>query len=306
VKSTIKTDSAFKAIQNGVNSMLSSGGSITVGESTGNLTVTDTPQVLNRVGEYIKTQNAIASKQVAIKTEIYEISSDENGDFEPDLAALYNFGDVKLGFSGSTLSFSQGDNDAATNHKFSDDSKASLKLLRTNKNVTQVTSSTIYAMNGEPTPFQQLDEVGYLAEVQIETAASSGTGGSGTNSNVATLKPGKTSQGFSMTLIPRINSEGRVQMKFAVDSSRLNSIDSYGLTGGAQIQVPNRSTNKYNQLVTVKSGQPLMIAGLEQTANNATITSPFGRKSWLLGGSQTGGKKKVMTMIVLTPYILQK
>lgn len=304
VKSSIKTDPAFKAVEKGVQSMLSSGGSIALAESIGSMTVTDTPQVLNRVATYIKTQNAIASKQVAIKTEIYEISSDENGDFDPQLSALYDWGDLKLGLADDTLTLSRGGHDSSSDHKFSSDSKAAMKLLRTNKNVTQVTSSTIYAQNGEPTPFQQLDEIGYLAEVQIETAGASTETAS--DSNLATLKPGKTSQGFSMTIIPRINSEGRVQMKLAMDSSRLNSIDSYGLDGGAQIQTPNRSTNKYNQLVTVKSGQPLMIAGLEQTANKSTIESMFGRKTWMVGGSQTGGKKKVMTMIVLTPYILQK
>lgn len=308
VSSTIKTDSAFKAMESGVKGMLSVGGSISVGESTGNFSVTDTPQVLTRVAKYIKTQNAIASKQVSIKAEIYEISSDENGDFDPQLAALYDWGNVKLGLSNDSLTFSNGGHDAATDNKFSSDSSAAMKLLRTNKNVTQVTSSTIYAMNGEPTPFQQLDEIGYLAEVQIQAAsgATGSTGDTTSNQNVATLKPGKTSQGFSMTLIPRINSEGRVMMKFAIDSSRLNSIESYGIDKGAQIQTPNRSTNKYNQLVTVKSGQPLMIAGLERTANNATISSMFGRKTWMFNGAQKGGKTKIMTMIVLTPYIMQK
>lgn len=308
VTSTIKTDSAFKAMEAGVKAMLSGGGTISVGESTGNFSVTDTPQVLTRVAKYIKTQNAIASKQVSIKAEIYEISSDENGDFDPQLSALYDWGNVKLGVSNDSLTFSNGGHDSATDNKFSSDSSAAMKLLRTNKNVTQVTSSTIYAMNGEPTPFQQLDEIGYLAEVQIQAAnaASGGSGDTTSSQNVATLKPGKTSQGFSMTLIPRINSEGRVMMKFAIDSSRLNSIESYGIDKGAQIQTPNRSTNKYNQLVTVKSGQPLMIAGLERTANNATISSMFGRKTWMFNGAQKGGKTKIMTMIVLTPYIMQK
>lgn len=300
VKSEIKGQSAFAAIKAGVESMLSSGGQISLSESTGGLTVTDTPQVMEKVARYVKTQNAIASKQVAIRADVYEISSDENGNFDPQVTALYSFNGFKMGLADDTFSFSPNRDSSATNHQFSGDSKAAFKMLRTNKNVSQVSSSTIYAQNGEPTPFQQLDEIGYLAQVEVQTAENENA------SNIATLKPGKTSQGFSMTVIPRVTSDGRVMMKFAVDSSRLNSIDSYGLDGGAQIQVPNRSTNKNNQLVTVKSGEPLMIAGIERTTNNATITSPLGRHSWLLGGSQQGGKKKIMTMIVLTPYIMQK
>lgn len=307
VKSEIKGQSAFDALKAGLQTMLSAGGQISLAESTGSLTVTDTPQVMEKVTRYIKTQNSIANRQIAIRADVYEINSDENGDFDPQLSALYSFNGFKLGVADDTFTFSPNRDSTAMNHKFSDTSSAAFKMLRTNKNVSQVSSSTIYAQNGEPTPFQQLDEIGYLAEVQIETASSeSGSSGSDASNNLATLKPGKTSQGYSMTIIPRVTSDGRVMMKFAVDSSRLNSIDSYGLDGGAQIQVPNRSTNKNNQLVTVKSGEPLMIAGIERTANNATITSPMGRKTWLLGGSQQGGKKKIMTMIVLTPYIMQK
>jgi len=305
VTSAIKGQSAFEAVKAGIQTMLSAGGQISLSESTGSLTVTDTPQVMEKVTRYIKTQNAIANKQIAIRADVYEINSDENGDFDPQLSALYSFGGFKLGMQDDNFTFSPNRDSTTTNHKFSDSSSLAFKMLRTNKNVAQVSSSTIYAQNGEPTPFQQLDEIGYLAEVQIETSSSS-EGGSSDASNLATLKPGKTSQGYSMTIIPRVTSDGRVMMKFAVDSSRLNSIDSYGLDGGAQIQVPSRSTNKNNQLVTVKSGEPLMIAGIERTANNATITSPLGRKSWLLGGSQSGGKKKIMTMIVLTPYIMKK
>lgn len=293
VKSVIEGKSAFAAVQAGITTMLSAGGQISLSESTGSLTVTDTPQVMEKVARYVKTQNAIASKQIAIRADVYEISSDETGQFDPQITALYSFGGFKMGLTDDTFSFSPNRDGSATDHQFSGNSSAAFKMLRTNKNVSQVSSSTIYAQNGEPTPFQQLDEIGYLAQVEVETAESEGA------SNIATLKPGKTSQGFSMTVIPRVTSDGRVMMKFAVDSSRLNSIDSYGLDGGAQIQVPSRSTNKNNQLVTVKSGEPLMIAGIERTTHNATITSPMGRKSWLLGGSQQGGKKKIMTMSTL-------
>lgn len=304
VRTSVAPKSNWEAMEGAVNSMLSKGGKIAISEQVGTVTVTDTPQVQRRVAEYIKRLNAISSKQIAIKTEVLEISSDENGNFDTSIMGAFDWkGDMMLSVDGSQkLKFGVGSGGAnrAMENKWSSDSAATLDLLRQNKNVSLVTSSMIYAMNGQPTPFQQLDEVGYLAETEVTEA---------TNEDAApslSLKPGRTSQGFSMMMMPRIMSDGRVMMNFAVDSSRINGIDSYGIDGGAQIQLPNRSLNKYQQMVSVASGKPLMIAGLERTESHAQINSKFGRGSWMLGGSQKGGKRKVMTMIILTPYVMAK
>lgn len=297
-KSEIKPEGAWESLDKSIKTILSDSGKVAYAEAVGTITITDTPQVQSRVSDFIKSVNNIASKQIAVKADVFEITSDENGAFDTDIMALYDWkGDLNIGLDGKKLSFGLGSNDRTTDNKFSK-GEATLNLLRTNKNSSLVTSSTIYAMNGQATPFQQMDEVGYLAQVTV-------TQGENVNPQ-ASLTPGKTSQGFSMMILPRVLSDGRVMMNFAVDSSRINSIDEYGTEAQGKIQLPNRSTNKYQQLVAVNSGQPLMIAGLERTENSANIGSKFGRYSWMLGGTQKGGKRKVMTMIVLTPYIMQK
>lgn len=300
-KTEIKPESSWTAIEKSIKTMLSAGGSVAVSEQVGTITVTDTPEIQNRISKFVKSVNAIAGKQIAVKTDVFEIVSDENGKFDTNILAAFDWkGDLNIGLEGQKLTFGVGSNNRSTDNKFGPDSKATLDLLRTNKNVSLVTSSTLYAMNGQATPFQQMDEVGYLKEVEV-------TQGSGENSEPQrSLKPGKTSQGFSMMIMPRILSDGRVMMNFAIDSSRINSIDEYGDDTMGKIQLPNRSTNKYSQLVTVKSGNALMIAGLERTENSADIGSKFGRATWMLGGSQSGGKRKMMTMIVMTPFIMKK
>ncbi len=298
-KTEIKPIISFESVEMSIKSMLSSGGQMAYSESIGTITVTDTPEIQNRIADYVKNINAIASKQIAIRTDVFEINSDENGDFDTNIMALFDWkGDLNIGFEGSQLVFGKGSDSRVSDNRFSGDSSATLNLLRTNKNASLVTSSTVYAMNGQPTPFQQMDEIGYLEKIEVTTSE-------GSEPQVS-LTPGKTSQGFSMMIMPRIISDGRVQMKFAVDSSRINSIDEFGTETAGKIQLPNRSTNKYEQLVTVRSGEALMIAGLERTENSAAIGSKFGRYSWILGGSQRGGKRKMMTMIVLTPYVMSK
>lgn len=297
-KSEFKPAGAWESLEKSINTILSESGKLAFAEAVGTITVTDTPQVQTRVAEFIKSVNSISSKQIAVKADVFEISSDENGDFDSSITALYDWkGILNLGLDGGKLTIGKGNGDTSNNNKFSK-ADAAVNLLRTNKNASLVTSSTIYAMNGQATPFQQMDEIGYLAQVTV-------TQGENVNPQ-SSLTPGKTSQGFSMMILPRILSDGRVMLNFAVDSSRLNSIDEYGTDQQGKIQLPNRSTNKYQQLVAVHSGEPLMIAGMERTENTAQIGSMLGRYSWFLGGSQKGGKRKIMTMIVLTPYIMQK
>lgn len=300
VEQKFEPKGAWVTLEEQIKSQLSPTGQLAMSESLGTVTITDTPQVHSKIARHIKNVNAIAGKQIAVRTDVFEITSDENGEFDTNIMALYDWkGDLTLDMSGDTLKFGLSNGDEANDNRFSRESSATLKMLRTNKNASLVTSSTIYAMNGQPTPFQQLDEISYLKEMTV-------TRTEGANEPTVSMTAGKTSQGFSMMIMPRIMSDSRVMMNFAVDSSRINSIDAYGTETQGRIQLPNRSTNKYNQLVSVRSGQQLMIAGLERTENSANIGSNFGRSAWMLGGNQKGGKRKMMTMIVLTPYIMQK
>ncbi|MBB4861405.1 type IVB pilus formation R64 PilN family outer membrane protein [Pseudomonas nitritireducens] len=300
-KTKIEGISAWATIQADVKTMLSPGGRVAVNNLVGSITVSDTPQVQSQISDYIKNQNALAGRQIAIKTDVFEISSDENGKFDTNILALYDWkGDLTLGLNGSTVSVGVSTGDPTTDNKFGAGNTAGFTLLRNNKNASLKTSTTVLANNGVPTPFQQMDEVGYL----YRTTVTQSEGSSG--EPIKSLEPGKTSQGFSMMLMPRITSTGKILMNFAVDSSRINSIDEYGDEKSGKIQLPNRSTNKYNQVVTVKNGQSIMIAAFDRTENTASINSPFGRRSWLLGGNQSGNKRKIMTMIVLTPYLMEK
>ncbi|MGR1788595.1 PilN family type IVB pilus formation outer membrane protein, partial [Salmonella enterica] len=54
-----------------VSAMLSAEGSSWLAPGSATLTVTDTPEVLNRIGEYIDRQNAILDRQVKLKVDVY-------------------------------------------------------------------------------------------------------------------------------------------------------------------------------------------------------------------------------------------
>lgn len=291
-------ENSWDNLANAIDAMLSKTGKKAYSDVQGVITVTDTPQVHYRVEQYIKTINSIASRQVAIEAHVFEITSDDNGEFDANIMALYDWkGDLNLAVDGALWGVGKGIGRDPANNRFDSASEATLNMLRTNRNSSLVTSSTIYAMNGHPTPLQQINEVTYVAERSVTTAEGGTT--------EASVTPGKTSEGISMMIMPRIISDGRVMMNFTIDTSSILAMNKEGVEG-EEITMPERASNRYQQVVTVRSGEPLMIAGLERTSHDATYESPFGRYSWILGGSKSGGKKRVMTMIVLTPYVMSK
>lgn len=291
-------EDSWENLSESVKSMLSQSGKHVYSDVQGLLTVTDTPQVHSRIEEYIKTINSIASKQVAVEAHVFEITSDDTGEFDANIMALYDWkGDLNLGLNGSMWTVGKGVGRDPSNNRFDSSAEATLNMLRTNRNSSLVTSGTIYAMNGHPTPFQQINEVSYVAERSV-TIVEGGT-------TEASITPGKTSEGISMMIMPRVMSDGRVMMNFSIDTSSILAMNKEG-EEGQEVTMPERASNRYQQVVTVRSGEPLMIAGLERTNHDATYKSPLGRYSWIAGGSKSGGKTRVMTMIVLTPYIMSK
>ena len=73
-----------------VSAMLSSEGSSWLAPGSATLTVTDTPEVLNRIGEYIDRQNAILDRQVKLKVDVYRITFRDTKQIGIDWTAVYS------------------------------------------------------------------------------------------------------------------------------------------------------------------------------------------------------------------------
>lgn len=288
-----------------IQSMLSADGKATLSPTLSTLTVTDTPMVVEDVTAFITEQNAIMSKRIAIRAKVYEIESDEDGNFGIDWSTLYR-GSDRFSFDLSTNV--NGTSEPTLDLKIlSDDGSkfqdtgALINMLNTNRYASLVTSSSVYTTNGRPVPVQVADEQHYLASVSSETDSETGA-------TTYEMTPGKVLSGFSMTLVPRIDSTGDIQLEMAVDMSQLVGLDEFSIGGeeGSTIQLPNKTSKNFVQRVSIGSGQTLMMGGLERYERNAQTDSIAGEKFWGLGGKKSGGKRKVMTLILLTPYIMAK
>lgn len=300
-----KPVSIYDELESAIKSMISPSGTYSISRSMGKVTVTDTPKNLNRVEAYIKDMNRSINKQIAIRAEVYEISSDENGDFGIDWSAV-NTGSSRFSMSmetafnkSTTPNMSLGIIDSNSNFN---GSKAFINMLNKQVKTSLVTSSSVFTTNGQPVPVQVADQKSYLKQITVESDTNTGA-------KTYSLEPGVVMSGFSMSINPRVLSDGKVSMRFAVDMSQLNEIVDFSVGDddtGSKIQLPDKTSKNFVQRVTVGSGQTMMIAGFERSEVDSKISSLGGKNTWLAGGSKAGGNKKIMTMILLTPYIMEK
>ncbi|MCP1674268.1 type IVB pilus formation R64 PilN family outer membrane protein [Natronocella acetinitrilica] len=295
---TINPPNQYESIREAIESLLSETGSFSLSEKTGMLTVNDTPMVQAKVERYIKQTNAEATQRIAVRTEIYDIVLNDQGSAGLDWDALYR-GSSRV--SGNIASSFTSPAEALLGLELTragsgwEGSQAFISMLREYADVSLVTTSTSYTTNGEAVPVQVVDSQAYLASV------SSSVDEGGTRSY--TLETGVTSSGITMNVLPRRLSTGKIMMQMAMDMRQLNNLATFQ-AGDTQIQLPEESNKNFLQRVVLDSGQPLMISGFERTENTSNTRSFGARTIWPFGGSRSGGERRIMTMIVITPYVI--
>ncbi|WP_137297145.1 hypothetical protein [Psychromonas sp. SP041] len=308
---TKSSGNQFDDVIQAIESMISDEGRFSVSEQQGIITVTDTPDVQEKISEYIEQINAIINKKIAVKTTIYEITSDNTGDYGIDLDVAYD----KVGSFSSSLAstFYDSSSSGATLSLLSGNaagSEAMINALSTITNISKKTSTINYSKNGKTIPVQVASEQGYVEE----STPTFNDDGDVTGYDVSTAS---ILTGVTMNITPKVNSQGQIDIKFAADLSQLDSLETVNLdvdsdsddddssSSNMFVQVPEKSFKSFIQDVTIRSGKSLVVAGFERETNESSVESIAGEDLWALGGSKEGGKTRVMSLIVITPYIME-
>tara|TARA_B100001245_G_C22894429_1_gene431540 strand:- start:3911 stop:5533 length:1623 start_codon:yes stop_codon:yes gene_type:complete len=292
-------DNVWESLEAALETMKSDEGRFSVSHEAGTVTVTDTPRILGQMEEYVKQLNEIVSQQISIKTEIFEVQLDESVDKGVDFDAIFNgssnfAGSLATDFTNTlTPNFGFSVIDETSNWA---NSRAFISALNSVANVSTVTSATVYTTNGMAAPIQSLDTTGYLKNVSRELNENG-------NRETTNVEQGYAKSGFSLGFLPRVTSKGDVNMVFAGDLTQLTDLKQRQYDG-TTIEFPESTNKSFLQRFVVKSGRSIMVAGFERTENAERVDSLGGKETWLAGGKKSGGQKRVMTIIVLTPYVM--
>jgi type IVB pilus formation R64 PilN family outer membrane protein len=292
----------LKEINDTVEKMLpGEGSSFTVNRSTGLVTVTSTPAVVNRVSE-----------QVALSIKVYSLVVDDKEQFDLDVNGLFSkatkYG-LAMGTAGSGgvvppvgglggpgLGWAMLD----TNSKWAG-SNALVNALSQKGDISVVTTASVTTVSGVPVPLQVGEERDYVKEVEV----TAGTDGA---QATASITPGTVSTGFSLQINPRVERNGDVLVQYGINISELSgSEDGFESfeTMGTKVQLRRITQRNFIQQARIPHGNTLVLAGFEQIRNESKKRG-LGRKAIPIfgGGSETNIKREII-VIMITPTLLK-
>jgi type IVB pilus formation R64 PilN family outer membrane protein len=307
-------NSLWQNLQDGVKSMISKSGKLSISPSTSSLTVTDRPSVLLRVDRYMKNQNDIMKRQVQIDVQVLnvDVNAEDNYGINWGLALngsnasfTINGQAISPSTSGTGMSFANSPVFVPTNttQAFTvgatsgdlNTSKLVINALSTINKTSLVTSTAVTTLSNQPVPVQFVDQISYLASVSNMQTANVGS--------QISLTPGQLTTGFSLNVLPVIQGDGQVYMQLSLNISVLKSMGQY-TTEGASVQLPNTLQRNLMQKAVVRSGDTFVVTSFDsdtQALNNSGVGSAY---NWLFGGGVSASKTRTRMVILVTPRVV--
>lgn len=297
--SSIEID-PFTSLVDAVGGMLSSQGKVTATAPLGQIVVTDRPAILDRVGAYVGQANAIAKRQVALEVRVFSVEGKRSNGHSVSWDLVWSSlgsraGINLLGGGPSTGGPGLGVAILESDSPFSG-SRLFLDALAEQGNARQLTSATALTLSGRPVPFQVTEEIGFLESSEVSLVPDVGV--------QTTINPGRTTTGFTMTLLP-VLSGNDVMMQATISLRSLRELRRLGSDQqGNTYETPLTDLRQVMQHLNLKSGQTAIMTGFEQETLRSNATGVGSPRFRLLGGSKVDEERSSSLVIMITPRVV--
>jgi type IVB pilus formation R64 PilN family outer membrane protein len=271
-------------------------GKMTLSMATASLTVTDDPDVLDRIARYLDQQNKLLTTQVVLNVKILNVAFDREDQYGIDWNLAYNTAPFGGGLSnatdvaGSIVSF------RVLRGPFKD-SSLFIKALSKQGKVSVVTQPSVTTMNLQAVPMQVAQQTAYVASVTNTAVAQVGALGG--------IEPGTITTGFNMMLLPYVMPDNQVLLQYNISLSDLTEIADFGTEKTGKVQLPTVSLRAFAQKVRLRSGETLALSGFEQNQNMSKRSGVGSPDNPLLGGVRSGRVQHSVIVILITPVVVR-
>lgn len=302
---TVRLKSSILAdIQNNVKAMLSTApaGRSFLSTSTGTLTVTDRPEVLDRIQAYLDSTNRSISQQVLFNVKVFEVTLNDTDQLGVNWAAVYkslsnkwnlSLANVVPGISTSAISGSVGI--VNTSSSALAGSNVIIQALAEQGRVSNVRSPSVTTLNLQPAPLQIGNVKGYVAASSTTNTASVGSS--------TALTPGTITSGFNMTLLPRVMDRDELMLMISINMSSKPTFQTF-TSNSSSIQVPDYDAKSLSPKVKLKSGQTLILSGFDELSEDTNKVGVGGPGFFGLGGGRTRTSTHSVLVVLITPILM--
>ncbi|NYT66516.1 hypothetical protein H0A58_11135 [Alcaligenaceae bacterium] len=278
---------------------------ILVAESgaSSSIVVTDTPDVLHRIGQYLDHENRALTRRVRLIFEEVTVATDDSAQAGLDwnlvfssakLAAAMTVPGAGLAEMGSVgLGLKEG--------PFAG-SEAIVQALSQAGRVVRRSSLPVLTLNRRPVTHAVRTTFSYIDKVETTALAS------GANMALPTVSVSQKEEtvGSLLTLVPDAQEDGQILLSVAYDNTvaqPLRSVTFGDKANPLQLQQVTIDGNGTVQQVVLQPGQPLLISGFDRTQEETEGRRLNPGLPIALGGSDRASSQQLTTVMVVTAQV---
>lgn len=306
-KTLLSIKSRFSAdVQKAIDAMLTPGiGQQALSPSIGTLTVTDTPDVLDRIGRYIEEVNARMSRQAMLYVTVASVTLTDSD----SLGINWNMVWRSLnGSFGATIgnAFSPLEGSATAGFGILDTAsgragqfggtQAILNALSKQGSVSIMRQRGVTTQHLQPTPIHLTNEEQYVCGRSQTNTAQVGATESIQMCSVVT--------GFAMDILPDIHGQN-LTLQFSLNMSPPAIIEQ--VPGDVEKPVFTASVDRqvFLQRVGMRSGQTLVISDFQEASETAMKQGVGGTSNWIPTGGGARERARRVLVIIISPRVME-
>ncbi|MBO5997817.1 MAG: hypothetical protein J6P93_04765, partial [Alphaproteobacteria bacterium] len=232
--------SFWESIENAITQVMGEQGEMFIDSTSGTITVTAPPFVMQKIARYVQDLNEKMSRQVAISVKVLQVVLSNDDKYGLDLKAAFNSSRLALS---TTPVFTPAQGAVGTltmtllDTKWKD-SSAIIQAISEQGKTSLVTSTSVTTLNNKVAPVQVTTQENYVKETTVsKDSYSSGSGSTSVDMDTDTLN-----YGFTMEILPRILDNGRLILLFSMTLTDLVSLTTFS-SSGTDPSLENRCTN---------------------------------------------------------------
>ena len=293
-------------VENAISTIISgaSNANFTVSRSLGTITVTASPSILARIGEYIERQNKRLSQLVTIDVKVLQVTMSNNSSFGLNLtAAVKSTSGLSIAANpitplaaATTNNMSVAVLDSATG-SLSDlaGSEALIQALAKQGKVSLVTNVGVTTRSNRVAPVSNTRTTGYIKRFESRNF---------TTVESSTVDQDDLETGFTMQLLPNVLDNGKILLLFRMSVRELLRMNTETLFNEVTLQLPEVEERSFMQEVIMESGQMLVVSGFEKQTNEDTRYGLGDPDFMALSGSRESASAREVLVVILTPQVL--
>ena len=301
----------------------------TVSRSLGTITVTASPSILARVGDYIERQNKRLSQLITIDVKVLQVTISNDSAFGLNLAAAINStsglnivanpknnlasteaSSMNIAVLSNTVSALTGathmegnsvvdgayTNDQIMNGSLSGaaGSNALIEALAKQGKVSLVTNVGVTTRSNRVAPVSNTRTTGYIKRFESRNF---------TTVESSTVDQDDLETGFTMQLLPNVLENGKILLLFRMSVRELLRMSTQTI-GEVTLQLPEVEERSFMQGVIMESGQMLVVSGFEKQTSEDTRYGLGDPDFMALSGSRETSATREVLVVILTPQVL--